>query len=108
MVVADRASTSVIASATVVPRQAAIVFGPSPCASGIVISMIARDPMVATATGSLPSRIAGTTKNTTSARLAARPASARTPCHRDVRVTRAAKATVSHSSGGRRSKSESE
>ena len=104
--VAKRASSSVITSAAAVPRHAATDFGPSPCASGIVSSMMASAPIVATASGDEPSRIAGTTKSTTTARLPARPASARTPRQRAVSTTRSANATVSHRSGARRSKSE--
>jgi hypothetical protein len=96
----------VIASAAAVPRQAAIAFGPRPCASGIVTSMIARAPTVATATGEVPSRIAGTTNSTTTARLAASPTSARSPCQRALAITRTANAAVSHRSDERRSKSE--
>ncbi len=77
--VTSSASTSVIARAAAVPRQAAMALGPRPWVSGIVTSITARAPTVATATGSPPSRIAGTMKRTTMARLAPSPMSARRP-----------------------------
>ena len=48
-----------------VPSSAARLFGPQPCASGIVTSAIASEPTTATASGGLPSRIAGTTNTST-------------------------------------------
>src|SRR5919106_3249838 len=90
---------------TAVPRAAAIVFGPIPCASAMVTSMTASAPTTATASGERPSRMAGTTKSRTTARLRASPARARRPRQRPSATTANANASASQSSGWRRSKS---
>ena len=56
------ASTATRTRLTVVPSIAARLFGPSPCASEIVSNMTASEPTMATASGDVPSRIAGMMK----------------------------------------------
>ena len=82
-----------------VPSSAARVFGPRPCASGIVISATASAPTIATASGDLPSRIAGTTNSSTSARLATSPSSDSAPRRRANTSTISTNAIASTASG---------
>jgi hypothetical protein len=88
-----------------VPRTAASVFGPQPWASGIVISITASEPTIATASGDFPSRIEGTTKNSTSRRLRPRPTSDIAPRRRAKRSTTATKMRARTIIGLPRSKS---
>lgn len=88
-----------------VPSNAATLFAPQPCASGIVVSAIASAPTLATARGGLPSRIAGTTNSSTSATLITRLASESTPRQRAKTSTIRTKTPARINIGLRRSKS---
>ena len=89
------------------PSTAARLFGPRPCASGIVTSATASEPTTATASGGLPSRIAGTTKTSTTARLMPSPSRESAPRRRAKRSTASTKISASTSIGVPRSKSTS-
>ncbi len=99
------ARPAVRSSATHVPSIAARLLPPSPWASGIVTSITARAPATATANGSSPLRIAGTTNPRTIRRLSPRPTSDSAPRRRPNSTTSAANARASQIRGPRRSKS---
>ena len=69
---------------------------------------MAAAPVSATGSAGESRSSAGTTNATSTAPLAARPSSARTPWKRPNRITTTTKAATSHSSGMRRWKSENE